>query len=368
VLNPQGLSEATIQNFIQLIAKYTGLEIRERDKSGLREKILSRMKALKLESPDSYYKLLNYSTQESHQEWRNLAVLLTNIESYFFRDKDQFTLLKDYILPELIQRKKNSKTLRICSAGCSSGEEPYSLAILLKEIIPDLEQWNLMILGIDINQDALDKAKAGVYRPWSFRRVDVNIVQRYFQVKNNHYHLEPSIKQMVQFQPLNLINDLLPRSNSEFRELDLILCRNVFIYFEASAIGKVLNKFYNALQPLGYLITGHAELYGQNLSQFQTKVFPESVVYQRTADNAIDIPLVSLPSQQNYVENLSWGLNNDNLVSDLENSNIKMHQAALNLLKQLPPDSKIPKLGNLTVAELISQLEIVLKAINQDAQ
>ncbi len=368
MLNPQGLSEATIQKIIQLIANHTGLEIRERDKSGLSEKILSRMKALKLESPDSYYKLLNYSTQESHQEWRNLAALLTNIESYFFRDKDQFTLLKDYIFPELIQRKQDSKTLRICSAGCSSGEEPYSLAILLKEMIPDLEQWNLMILGIDINQDALQKAKAGVYRPWSFRRVDVEIVQRYFRQTNNQYHLESSIKQMVQFQPLNLINDLLPRSNSEFRDLDLILCRNVFIYFEATAIGKVLNKFYNALQPLGYLITGHAELYGQNLSQFQTKVFPESVVYQRTADHAIDIPLVSIPSQQNYIGNLSWGLNKGNLVSDLENSNIKMHLAALNLLKQLPPDSKIPKLGNLTVAELISQLETVLKAINQEPQ
>ncbi len=365
--NQQALSEGLKQAFTRLITKQTGLEIRERDKTALSEKIFLRMKALKLDIPETYYQLLNSSNRESHQEWQNLVLLLTNIESYFFRDQEQFTLLRNQILPELIERKQNSKTLRICSAGCSSGEEPYSLAILLKELLPDLEQWNLMILGIDINQEALQKAKKGIYRPWSFRRVDVEILQRYFKLTNNQYQLDPSIKQMVKFQSLNLVKELFSSHDSELRELDLILCRNVFIYFESSAIARVLNKFYDALQPLGYLITGHAELYGQNLSQFQTKVFPESVVYQRT-DNGINTPMVSLPSEPNYIslENLSWELNNGDIVSDLEKSNVKMHQAALNLLKQLPPETKMPKLGNLTVAELISQLETALKAINQE--
>jgi chemotaxis protein methyltransferase CheR len=367
VSNPQSLSEELIQAFLRLIAKHTGLEIRERDKAALNEKILLRMKSLKLENPESYYQLLTSSTQETHQEWQKLVILLTNSESYFFRDQDQFTLLRNHIFPELIQRKKNKKTIRICSAGCSSGEEPYSLAILLKELIPDLDQWNLMILGIDINQEALQKAETGIYRAWSFRRVDVEIMQQYFQLINAHYHLKPSIKQMVKFQSVNLLKELFPRHNSELRDLDLILCRNVFIYFESSAIANVLNKFYDALQPLGYMITGHAELYGQHLSQFQTKLFPESVVYQRLSDNLIDAPMVPLPSEQSYisVENLSLELKNGNLVSDLEKSNIKMQQTALNILKQLPPETQIPKLGNLTAAELISQLETALKAINR---
>ena len=367
VSNPQSLSEGLRQAFIRLIAKHTGLEIRERDKAALNEKIFLRMKDIKLEIPGNYYHLLTSSTSESHQEWQKLVISLTNSESYFFRDQDQFALLRNHILPELIQRKRNNKTIRICSAGCSSGEEPYSLAILLKKLIPDLEQWNLMILGIDINQEALQKAETGIYRAWSFRRVDVEIVQQYFQLINAHYHLKPSIKQMVKFQSVNLLKELFPHPNTELRELDLILCRNVFIYFESSAIANVLNKFYNALQPLGYLVTGHAELYGQNLSQFQTKLFPESVVYQRLADNLIDAPMVSLPSEPNYisVENLSLELNKANLVSDLEKSHIKMQQTALNLLKQLPPETKIPKLDNLTAAELISQLETALKAINR---
>jgi len=329
-----------------------------------------RTKALKLDLPENYYQLLNASTPASYQEWQNLVTLITNIESYFFRDQDQFNLLRNHILPELIQRPKNNKTIRICSAGCSSGEEPYTLAILLKELIPDLEQWNLMILGTDINQDALEKARKGVYRPWSFRRVDTKIVQRYFQVIGEQYHLDSSIKQMVKFQAINLVKDVFPSPENDLYALDLILCRNVFIYFEPSAIAKVLIKFYNALQPLGYLITGHAELYGQDLSSFKTQVFPESVAYQRQEKNLLNTPEVYLSGEKSsiFTESLSGELKDDDLVNALKKSNIKMQQTALNLLKQLPPETQISKLGNLTAAQLISQLETALKAMNREPQ
>lgn len=370
MLNSKSLSKGLIESFVRLIAKHTGLEIRERDKGTLSEKIVLRMKELKLYAPESYYQLLNSSRSESHQEWQDFFNLLTNTESYFFRDKDQFNLLQNHILPELIQRKQNNKTIRICSAGCSSGEEPYSLAILLKELVPNPQEWNLKIVGIDINQEALNKAESGVYRPWSFRRVEEGIVQQNFQLINHHYHIDPSIKQMVKFQNFNLFKEIFPRPGSEVQDLDLILCRNVFIYFEPSAIAKVLEKFYNALQPLGYLLTGHAELSGQNLSQFKTKVFPESVVYQKITDNLIDAPNISSPCEQNYIaeEQSLWKLNHEDLGNTLEKNNIKMQQVALNLLKQLPPETQIPKLGNLTAAQLIFQLEKSLKSVNQKPQ
>ncbi|MEW6493374.1 MAG: protein-glutamate O-methyltransferase CheR [Cyanobacteriota bacterium] len=363
--NIESLSEGLKQAFIRLITKHTGLEIRERDRATLSEKIALRMKALKLDFPELYYQFLETTTPESHQEWQKLVILITNIESYFFRDKELFSLLRNHLIPELIERKRTNKTIRICSAGCSSGEEPYSLAILLKELIPDIEQWNVMILGIDINTVALQKAQSGIYTPWSFRQVEEEIKQRYFQGVNNQYHLDPFIKQMVKFQPINLVKDSYPRSNSELREIDLILCRNVFIYFESSAIAKVLGKFYHVLQPLGYLITGHAELYSQNLSQFQTKVFPEALVYQRYADNFADTPEVSLGNEQHpSVDDLSWEINYSALETALQKSNIQMQQAALNFLKQLPPHTQIPKLGNLTAAELISQLKSELNLID----
>ncbi len=285
MLSTESLSEELRQAFIQLIAKHTGLKLRERDQAALTEKIFSRMKSLKIYFPYNYYQLLESHTIDSHKEWRNLVTLLTNTESYFFRDKQQFTLLRNQIFPELINRKENNKTLRIFSAGCSSGEEPYSLAILLKEIIPDLAQWNLMILGTDINQAALEKAKTGIYTSWSFRNIDVEIKQRYFCLIKNQYYIDRQIKQMVKFLNINLFKDSFPQRNSELKDIDLIVCRNVFIYFEVSAIAKVLEKFYQTLQPSGYLLTGHTELYSQNLSLFQTKVFPESLVYQRRAAN-----------------------------------------------------------------------------------
>ncbi len=269
-----GLTEA----FIKLIAQHTGLEIREREQADLSEKIFIRMRAINIFFPEYYYQLLESSTRESYQEWQNFVLLLTNLESYFFRDKEQINLLRDRILPELIQRKQHNKTLRICSAGCSSGEEPLSLAILLKELIPYPEQWNLMILGVDINQEALKKAKQGIYTPWSLRSIAPEIMPRYFCMVNNQYHLDMQIRQMVKFQYTNLVKDSFNEHN-EMRDIDLIICRNVFIYFEASAIAKVLDKFNHILLPSGYLITGHTELCGQDLSHFQTKLFPESLVY-----------------------------------------------------------------------------------------
>ncbi|NJL36824.1 MAG: protein-glutamate O-methyltransferase CheR [Leptolyngbyaceae cyanobacterium SM1_4_3] len=365
----ESLSTEKRDAFIRLIAKHTGLEIRERDQIALSEKILSRIHTLRLNSPTVYFQLLESTTTESHEEWLELIVELTNIESYFFRDREQFSLLQNHIFPELLERKQNSRTIRICSAGCSSGEEPYSIAILLRKLIPNLEKWNLMILGVDINQAALKKAKTGIYSPWSFRSIDPETKQQYFQMVNNQYHIDQRIKNMVEFKTLNLIKDEFPRQNCEFRDVDLILCRNVFIYFETSAIAKVLNKFYQALQPLGYLLTGHAELSNQNLSQFQTKMFSESFIYQCPVCHPTDTPLKS-PAYKSSTSSLE-GLNNNLYLdenafeNEFEKSNIKMQQIAVNLLRQLPPDTRIQKLGNQTAAELILQIESELKATEQ---
>ncbi len=273
------LSVELTEAFIRLITKHTGLKIRERERESLIQKIFLRMKALKIFSPEIYYKVLASHTIYSYVEWQKFIAILTNTESYFFRDKEQFKLLRNHIIPEIIQRQHHNKTIRFCSAGCSTGEEPYSLAIVLKELIPNLEEWNLMILGLDINKEALKKAKQGIYTAWSLRSLDIKTIQKYFIKFNNKYYLDEQIKRMVNFQYTNLVTDLFIHPYSDFRDIDLILCRNVFIYFEPTVIAKIVDKFYDTLQPLGYLITGHTELCGQKLSNFQTKLFPESLVY-----------------------------------------------------------------------------------------
>lgn len=267
--------------FTTLIARRTGLVVKSNDRHKIAKELLQRAKQLKLNSPENYYQHLVSQTSRSNREWQQLIGILTNNESYFFRDRSQIELLKNIILPELISRSQKYRTLRICSAGCSTGEEPYTIAIILKELIPDYRQWNLSILGIDIDRQALQKARLGIYSEWSFRGVEPQIRRKYFQLVDNGFQLTADIKRMVSFSRLNLVEDdfLSPKYN--LRNIDLLICRNVFIYFSDEAIARVLNKFYYSLQPLGYLVTGHTEIAHRDLSKFRIQIYKESIVYQR---------------------------------------------------------------------------------------
>lgn len=304
------------QKFIQLISTNTGLHIREQDREDLHKKIYARMKLLNFSEPEKYYQLLktekdqkNFSLATvSKSEWKELTLLLTTDESYFFRDKGQISLLKNRILPEFIERKKKTyfaegeakPTLRIWSAGCSTGEEPYSLAVLVKELIPDSSKWNILILGTDINPESIEKSKRGIYNSWSFRMVDPDLQNRYFHQKQKGWEVDQQIRSMVTFRSGNLVRDHFPSSTSNIYNMDIILCRNVFIYFDFDAISPVLKKFYNTLRPGGYLIAGHTELHGQNLGQLQAKAFPESLAYQRSEhkreNSCIQVSSSSKPS------------------------------------------------------------------------
>jgi chemotaxis protein methyltransferase CheR len=282
------MNEALIYLFIQLISSKIGLQVRPQDRTTLSQKILTRVKALKLALPEKYYQLLNDQSLESQNEWRQLVLLLTTNESYFMRDKGQFSLLEKVILPELIEQKIKLKktlgiqpTLRIWSAGCSTGEEPYSLAILLKQLISDWSEWKILVLGSDINEVALEKAKRGIYSEWSFRLVDSQVQSKYFKQHKNGWEIDVNLQNSVDFKSVNLVSDNFPNLYNNIYNMDLIVCRNVFVYFEAQYISIALKKFAQTLKPGGYLMTGHAELHGQTAGEFKPKIFPESVVYQR---------------------------------------------------------------------------------------
>ncbi|MCU0536682.1 MAG: protein-glutamate O-methyltransferase CheR, partial [Hydrococcus sp. Prado102] len=353
--NTKWLSQEVIEAFNRLISKQTGIVIREQDRDSFCEKIHLRTQAIAAGSPVNYYKFLESNTLDSYQEWEKLIALLANNESYFFRDKEQLNLLKNQILPDLIKRNRTQKTLRICSAGCSTGQEPYTLAIILKELLPDFQQWNLLILGIDIDRHALEEAEQGIYEPWSFRGVDDEIKRQYFQNKNNKYQLISEIKKNVKFQVVNLVKDPFPQPHSELREMDLILCRNVFIYFENPAIAKVLNKIYQTLQPSGYFVTGHTELSAQNLNQFDKLVFPASIVYQRPAEQK---------AQSEMIENKSAiALPNKPIVSYKKNTKLSQKIPPISTLKTNNIAGSTPiKIGLAppTISELFIEVENLL--------
>jgi len=287
-------SDVQVQpQIMRLITTALGLQVRPQDEEAIAQKLKGRSQSLGLPNLNAYYKLLltANSPQNQHPEWRWLTECLTTTESYFFRDKGQFSLLRQQILPELINYKRQQASsplgrpsLRLWSAGCSSGEEAYSLAILLRELIPDFSLWDVTILGTDINQAVLDQARSGTYSNWSFRSLEPTIQQRYFQPHRNGWQIRPDIRSMVTFQVSNLVQDAYPDRPRLLDQVDLIVCRNVFIYFKPEAIAQVLHKFYATLQPQGYLLAGHTELQGINLGNFHVRSFPESVIYQRPGD------------------------------------------------------------------------------------
>lgn len=291
VLQPQ-----LIHAFSRLIADKLGFHLREQSHTAFWQKVLLRVKALGLSSVEAYYQLLNSSYQPvtENSEWRELINFLSITESYFFRDQGQFALLRTHVLPELIAHKQKltvegsakERSLKIWSAGCATGEEAYSLAILLKELIPADEDWSLFILGTDINQAALAQAQRGVYSDWSFRSVQAETQKKYFQPHHQGWKIISDIAKLVTFRLDNLVGITATDFENHISNLDLIICRNVFIYFNPDAINLTLQCFYQALSPGGYLLTGHTELHGHKHHQFKVKAFSQSVVYQREANSA----------------------------------------------------------------------------------
>ncbi len=202
-------------------------------------------------------------------------------ETYFFRDHGQFDLLRLRLLPELIERRRGVKSLRLWSAGCSSGEEAYSLAMLVDLLLPERDGWEILILGSDIDQTALAKARQGRYGQWSFRMAPPTLQQEYFRREGEEWLLAERIRRMVTFRAGDLIGELC--SGGEVGAMDLILCRNVFIYFAADAVAAAAAKLANALSGGGYLMTGHTELIGHRVHNLRSRLFAEGVVYQRVA-------------------------------------------------------------------------------------
>lgn len=278
-----------LEQLIQLINQKMGLAIRSKDHESLSQKVLHRTRCLRMSSVEDYYQLLATPSDRAHQEWEILIDLLTTGESYFFRDRGQIQLLRTHLLPELINtqrhqacdRARDRPHLNIWSAGCSTGEEVYSLAILLMELIPDWRNWHLRVLGTDINPMAIAKARMGLYNDWSFRLVEPRLKASYFKPHQELWKINPDVQQLVHFQTSNLILDPIPQEKGQFIPFDLVICRNVFIYLTKEAIDICLQKFCDALQNNGYLITSHTELYGRNLQCLQVKALPGSIVYQK---------------------------------------------------------------------------------------
>lgn len=213
-----------------------------------------------------------------------LASHLTVGESYFFRDQQTLEALAEHILPELIHaRRGGEQRLRLWSAACCTGEEPYSLAILLHQRLPDLPDWHVTITATDINARFLHKAAAGTYGEWSFRNAPAGLKQRYFnRTADGRFAIVPEIKKLVTFAHLNLVEDVYPSLATDTNAMDLIFCRNVLMYFTPPQVSKVIGNLRHALVEGGWLVVSPSEASHALFPQFVTVNFPGAIIYQKS--------------------------------------------------------------------------------------
>lgn len=275
------LSDDDFERFHDLILARTGMMFGPRRRQALTRGVLDAARHACCEDLDEFYRLLLQARTDS-ELWDDLVGAITVGETYFFREPAQFAALHQHILPTLITRHQADRRLRIWSAGCASGEEPYSLAILLYEFLPDIAQWNVSILATDINKHALQRAREGRYREWSFRATDPAIRQRYFTWQDDFLELTPGVRKMVTFAYLNLAEDAYPSLATNTNAIDLILCRNVSIYLPEIVMLEIAGRFHRCLVSEGWLVVGAAETNSQIYGRFTMRNFNGATVYQKT--------------------------------------------------------------------------------------
>ena len=224
------------------------------------------------------------SSAPSADRIKTLSHYLTVGDTYFFRDKRLFEILETQVLPEIIDsRRGREQDLRIWSAGCSTGEEPYSLAIVLSRLLPDLQDWKTAILATDINPVSLAKAAAGVYREWSFRDTPSWVKEGYFKERERNSELTPAIKGMVTLSCLNLAEDPYP-AISAVNGMDIICCRNVLMYFSRDRAQKVIHKLAGCLADGGWLVVSPVDVPGTELPSLLRPVrFPDAILFKKEA-------------------------------------------------------------------------------------
>ncbi|MCB1111311.1 MAG: hypothetical protein H7A37_10405 [Chlamydiales bacterium] len=222
---------------------------------------------------------------------------LTVGETYFFRDKRTMELLNSQILPRLIEKRRGKEQeIRIWSAACCTGEEPYSIAMMLHQLIPDIDDWKITIIGTDINADFLRRAQQGTFREWSFRSVSPTMKTRYFkEVGIKTYQLSPEIRKLVKFRYLNLADNNYPSIVSGINNFDIVLCNNVLIYFSYSTIDHVIDRLTASLADSGNLIVTAIEapyVTQKNLTPLQ---YSGTTIFQKTELATADVVHAPIP-------------------------------------------------------------------------
>jgi chemotaxis protein methyltransferase CheR len=277
-------NDATFTAILHLLGARTGLAFRADQRDSTKQGIERAMALSKITDASEFARLLEFDVQALD----DLIVELTVGETYFFREPAQFEFIRSHIVPEILQRRGSRHTVHIWSAACASGEEPYSLAILCHR--EGLVQ-QCSIRATDISSEALGKAEQATYRDWSLRARDRISADEYLHREGEFYRLDEQIRRMVHFEFLNLALDVYPSFATGTKELDLILCRNVLIYFDPDTIRAVARRLFDSLSVGGWLITASGDPSLVDYAAFDPVVTDHGVFYRRPVETLPTIPL-----------------------------------------------------------------------------
>lgn len=273
-----------VEGFKDLVRRVSGLEIPDARRTVLERAIGREVDRTGLPDAAALYRRLADPSEGRHDLESFIAALVVG-ETHFFRGAPQFEALESRILPDVIDRCRSVRRLRLWSAGCASGEEAYSLAILLRRMLPDLDEWDVTILGTDINRAALRKASEGAYGPWSFRGVP-RISDGFFLRRGDEVEVRPEVRAMVEFRYLNLVDDVYPSGLTGIHSMDVILCRNVLMYFAREPARAVVARLHDALAEGGWLVVGYSDLLPEVSDRFGPCTLPPTAAYRKAADRS----------------------------------------------------------------------------------
>lgn len=275
----QIISDDEFKLLRDLIAQEFGLSLKTYTKEDLAKKISPRLKKLRLKTFRDYYDYL-ISSPSAKAELNDLPASIMNTESYFLREFEQYRLFIE-LLQKIVQMRKGDtcKTIRILSAGCAFGQEPYSLSMLLRAYQKALRNWKIQITAIDINPVAIEKAKYGLYNAYSFRNSNSDFIKKHFKKADSDlFRLDSDIITSVDFKHGNILK---PDIFKELSSLDFIFCRNLLIYMSPAAENRIARNFLEALSESGYLFLGQSESFSRQNRLFNPVRFPDVTVYQK---------------------------------------------------------------------------------------
>jgi len=273
------LSTDQFSRLAQQIYMRLGLQFEDKKIYFLQKRVEKRMEALGYNDPSEYVFLLCYA-DPTGAEMQALANLITTNETYMFREYEQLEAFGNCCLPEVLSTKqtRGEQRLRIWSAGCSSGEEPYTLAMILQEVFPQSQYWDCEIVGTDIDENVLAQGARARYWWRSVRDVPSEYLDKYLIKDGDSYVVHPRTRAMVRFAHLNLHDRIAMRA---MRNFDFIFCRNVLIYFDDRSRKAAVDHFYNALNRGGYVFLGHSESVGRISNAFRLKRMEQHLVYAK---------------------------------------------------------------------------------------